>query len=322
MNLSGVFQMVLSMSLTGSVVIVLVLLARWGLKRLPRRVGYGLWAVVLFRLLCPVALSAPVSLIPAPMSDGTLVAHWSQQYVDHVSHLTEDMVGYQLALEAGRTPVEEGGETYIPAKVGTVQEPDTVGTTLLVTLGWVWAAGAVVLAGYGLVSHLRLRRRLVGAMPVEKRVYLCDGIPTPFVLGLIRPRIYLPSNLTEEERRLVLAHEGFHLKRLDHVAKCLGFVALCVHWFNPLVWVAYICAVQDMEMSCDEAVVGQLGEEIRADYAACLLRLSTGHGRVSPTPLAFGEGDTGARIRHLSRWKLPRAGDGRGEPVQLPHPAQ
>lgn len=302
------FQTVLSLTLTGSVVTVLVLAARLGLKRLSRRGCCLLWAVVLFRLLCPVALPGPVSLIPAPVGEGELVERLSQQYVGEVEHLTQYSRGYQLALAEGRTPVEEGNIKYIPAKVGTWEEPDTVGNTWMVALGWLWAGGVVGMAGYGLVSSLRLRRRLVGATPLEAGVYLCDDIPTPFVLGMVRPRIYLPSHLSQEEQKLVLAHERCHLRRGDHVAKVLGFVALCVHWFNPLVWVAYACAGRDLEVSCDEGVVEQLGESVRADYAACLLRLSTGHGPIPPTPLAFGQGNTGARIRHLSRWKLPRAG--------------
>lgn len=308
MNLSGMFQTVLSLSLTGSVVIALVLIARLGLKRLSRRGCCLLWAVVLFRLLCPVALPGPVSLIPAPVGEGQLVEQLSQQYVGEVERLTQYSQGYQLALAEGRTPVEEGNIKYIPAKVGTSEEPDTVGNTWLVALGWLWAVGVACMAGYGLVSSLRLRRRLVGATPLEAGVYLCDDIPTPFVLGIVRPRVYLPSHLSEKEQKLVLAHERCHLRRGDHVAKGLGFVALCVHWFNPLVWVAYACAGRDLEVSCDEGVVEQLGESVRADYAACLLHLSTGQRAIRPTPLAFGQGDTGARIRHLSRWKLPRAG--------------
>ena len=125
-------------------------------------------------------------------------------------------------------------------------------------------------------------------------------------MGLFRPKIYLPSTLTETERGYILRHEQYHLRRRDHVVKLLSFLALCVHWFNPLVWAAFILAGKDKEMSCDEAVVRELGEDIRADYSASLLSLATGRRIVAGMPLAFGEGDTGGRIRNLLNWKRPQ----------------
>ena len=125
-------------------------------------------------------------------------------------------------------------------------------------------------------------------------------------MGLFRPKIYLPSTLTETERGYILRHEQYHIRRRDYLVKFLAFLALCVHWFNPLVWVAFVLAGKDMEMSCDEAVVKELGEDIRADYSASLLSLATGHRIVAGMPLAFGEGDTGGRIRNLLKWKRPR----------------
>ena len=141
---------------------------------------------------------------------------------------------------------------------------------------------------------------------MEDNIYLADYIPSPFVMGLFRPKIYLPSTLTETERGYILRHEQYHLRRRDHVVKLLSFLALCVHWFNPLVWAAFILAGKDMEMSCDEAVVRELGEDIRADYSASLLSLATGRRIVAGMPLAFGEGDTGGRIRNLLNWKRPQ----------------
>lgn len=156
----------------------------------------------------------------------------------------------------------------------------------------VWLTGTVAMVIYGVVSLLRLRRRLVGAVPLEKSVYLADHISTPFVLGLFRPKIYLPSALPEGERGYILLHERHHIRRLDHAVKLLAFLALCVHWFNPLVWLMFVLLGRDMEMSCDEAVMKKLGEAVRADYSASLLRLATGRKIIAGAPLAFGEGDT------------------------------
>ena len=170
----------------------------------------------------------------------------------------------------------------------------------------VWLAGAALLLLSSLTSMLRLRRRLVGAVRLRDNIYLADRIPSPFVMGLLRPRIYLPSTLKEVERGYILLHEQHHIRRRDHLAKLLAFLALCIHWFNPLVWLAFILSGRDMEMSCDEAVVRKLGEDIRADYSASLLSLSTGRRIVAGTPLAFGEGDAGGRIRNLLNWKRPQ----------------
>jgi len=155
------------------------------------------------------------------------------------------------------------------------------------------------------VTYLRLRRRLITASPLRDNIYLADDIDSPFVMGLFRPKIYLPSAMEEREQSYILLHEQHHIRRLDHVVKALAFVALCIHWFNPLVWVAFILSGKDMEMSCDEAVVRKLGTQIRADYTASLLSLATGKRIIAGMPLAFGEGNTKGRIRNLAKWKKP-----------------
>ena len=163
----------------------------------------------------------------------------------------------------------------------------------------------IVVAIYGIVTYLRLRRRLITASPLRDNIYLADDIDSPFVMGLIRPKIYLPSAMEEREQSYILLHEQHHIRRLDHVVKALAFVALCIHWFNPLVWVAFILSGKDMEMSCDEAVVKKLGTQIRADYTASLLSLATGKRIIAGMPLAFGEGNTKGRIKNLANWKKP-----------------
>lgn len=162
------------------------------------------------------------------------------------------------------------------------------------------------MAGYSVVTLLRLRRRLVGSLHLRDNLYLADHISTPFVLGLVRPKIYLPSTLTEGEMGYIIRHEQYHIRHLDHVVKVAAFAALCLHWFNPLVWVAFVLAGRDMEMRCDEAVVKELGEKVKADYSASLLTLATGRLTIAGTPLAFGEGNPEGRIRNLLRWKRPR----------------
>ena len=302
------FPIVCNMSLTASVVILAVLAVRLLLRRAPKVFSYALWAVVLFRLLCPVSVTSAVSLLGAlgaPAQERTAVT----SVVEYVpADIVRNMAPAVTPLPQEPFPAEPGEN--IDSTAPSVTQPDAApvsplsGPVAVLTLTWL--AGMALLLLYSVISLLRLRRRLVGAVRLEDNIYLADYIPSPFVMGLFRPKIYLPSTLTETERGYILRHEQYHLRRRDHVVKLLSFLALCVHWFNPLVWAAFILAGKDMEMSCDEAVVRELGEDIRADYSASLLSLATGRRIVAGMPLAFGEGDTGGRIRNLLNWKRPQ----------------
>ena len=302
------FPIVCNMSLTASVVILAVLAVRLLLRRAPKVFAYALWAVVLFRLLCPVSVTSAVSLmgaLGAPAQERT-------QRTSAVEYVPEDIMIRGTApavtqLPQPPLPAETGGAVSdAPADTAPAAVPAMSFNEPVFILTLIWLAGMVLLLAYSLVSLLRLRRRLVGAVQLEDNIYLADHIPSPFVMGLFRPKIYLPSTLTETERGYILRHEQYHLRRRDHLVKFLSFLALCIHWFNPLVWAAFILSGKDMEMSCDEAVVRELGEDIRADYSASLLSLATGRRIVAGMPLAFGEGDTGSRIRNLLNWKRPR----------------
>jgi len=155
------------------------------------------------------------------------------------------------------------------------------------------------------VSYFKLRKRLTGALRMEDNIFLADHIESPFVMGLIFPKIYIPSGVSDWEMEHIIAHEQHHIKRRDHQLKAIGFAALCMHWFNPLVWLAFSLASADMEMSCDEAVVKKLGSEIRSEYSASLLGFATEKRMIAGTPIAFGEGNTEKRIKNLAAWKKP-----------------
>ncbi|MBP3705192.1 MAG: hypothetical protein J6I98_06630, partial [Clostridia bacterium] len=176
---------------------------------------------------------------------------------------------------------------------------------LAVVLGtWVWIIGIAVFLLVNVISLVRLRRRCIGAVEVEKRVYLADNLQTPFVLGLFRPRICLPSALTEAEQDYILRHERMHIRRGDHIWKLLAFLALALHWFNPVVWLGFRLFVRDMETACDERVLSTMDENARADYAALLLRVSVGYRLPAVSP-AFGEDSPKARIKRILRYKKP-----------------
>ena len=290
--MQAAFARILNMSLTGSIVIAVVLLARLFLKRAPKIYSYALWAVVLFRLLCPLSITAGLSVLkPIPVTMRTTPG---------VSSIV-----YQPVQQA----LSRGG--YVPAvqqQPASEREPEQVEpeVTVLQITAYVWLAGASVMAIYSVVQYLTLRHRLVGAAPYREEIYLADHIATPFVLGVLRPKVYLPSETPEGERAFIIAHERHHIRRGDPAWKLLGYIALCLHWFNPLVWLAFVLAGKDMEMSCDEAVIRHLGEDVRAEYSQALLRLATHKKIITGMPLAFGEGDTKGRVLNMARWKKPK----------------
>ena len=288
------FSKILNMSMTGSVVIVAVLLIRLLLKRSPKIYSYVLWSVVLFRLLCPISFSGPVSLLnwlepevttTSERTNTVAFVPYEQDAVPMVSRVTAQ----NLPDEAPVTP-----ETEAPRQVD--------GYAIAF---WIWAAGCCVMVLCGAGQYIRLRKQLVVSSPLNGNVYLTDDLDMPFVVGVLFPKIYLPTSIPIVQRPYILAHERHHIRRGDHIFKLLAYGSLCIHWFNPLVWLAFLCAGKDMEMSCDEAVLRKLGQEIRADYSATLLRLAAHRTIIAGTPLAFGEGDTKGRVLNMARWKKP-----------------
>ena len=283
----------LNMSLTASVAVVFVLLLRLLLKKLPKALSYALWGIVLFRLLCPVALPSDVSLfglLDVPTTQSGSRMEYIPSNLVHTAYprVTLPVPGVSAAVNRA---LPQGGEQLA---ADPLEAPVSIVT-------YVWLAGVLAMGAYAVGSYLRLRGRLLTASPLRENIYLADDIGTPFVMGLLRPKIYLPSSLDAREQTYIILHEQYHIHRLDHLAKALAFAALCLHWFNPLVWLAFTLAEKDMEMSCDEAVIRRLGDGVRADYAESLLSLST--GKRFGVPLAFGENDTKSRIRNLATRK-------------------
>ena len=293
--MGNLFSVVLNMSMTGSIVILLVMLARLILKRAPKIFSYALWAVVLFRLLCPVAFTAPVSVLNAlepkvqEASESTSVIYFIPAEVNQ----NPDFTFVPAENQSGTEPVQE-------------EEPEHTRLDLMTVASYVWLSGTGIMIAYSVIQYVRLRLKLIGAMAYRGNVYRADYIDTPFVMGIFSPKIYLPSDVPTNERKYIIAHERHHISRCDHIIKLLAYFALCIHWFNPLVWAAFILAGKDMEMSCDEAVIRKMGSQIRADYSASLLRLATHKKIIAGMPLAFGEGDTKGRVMNMAKWKKPK----------------
>jgi beta-lactamase regulating signal transducer with metallopeptidase domain len=247
---------VLNMSLTASMIILFVLLVRLVLKRAPKVFSYLLWAVVLFRLLCPVTLTSSISLLgilEVPVTQTSTVDIVQVNNV-HTEAPTTEVLVPDVGAGIHETPIQ-GKELHAADPLGI---PIRIATYL-------WLLGIVTLLVYSAISLLKLHRKLVSAILLRDNIYLADYITSPFVIGFFFPKIYIPSSLSDREQEYILLHEQYHIRRLDHVIKLLAFVALCIHWFNPLVWLSFILSGKDMEMSCDEAVIRKMGKDIRGD---------------------------------------------------------
>ena len=289
-----------NMSLTASVAIVLVILLRLLLKKAPKVISYALWGVVLFRLLCPVSIDSNFSvynLFDAPAQESGTITSVIEYIPSNIVHTEYPSVALPVPgiSDVINEALPQGQEQLV---ADPLEAPMSFAT-------YAWMIGVLVMAIYSIVSYIRLRRKLSVVVPLRDNIFIADDIKSPFVVGLFRPKIYLPCNLGDKEQEYIILHEQHHIKRLDHVMKALAFLALAIHWFNPLVWVAFILASKDMEMSCDEAVIRKVDGDVRADYSASLLTLATGRRIIAGTPLAFGEGDTKGRINNLSKWKKP-----------------
>lgn len=289
-----------NMSLTASVAIVLVILLRLLLKKAPKVISYALWGVVLFRLLCPMSIGSNFSvynLFDAPAQESGTISSVIEYVPSNIVHTEYPSVALPVPgiSDVINEALPQGQEQLV---ADPLEAPMSITT-------YIWMIGVLVMVIYSIVSYIRLRRKLSVVVPLRDNIFIADDIKSPFVVGLFRPKIYLPCNLGDKEQEYIILHEQHHIKRLDHVMKALAFLALAIHWFNPLVWVAFILASKDMEMSCDEAVIRKIGGDVRADYSASLLTLATGRRIIAGTPLAFGEGDTKGRINNLSKWKKP-----------------
>lgn len=294
--MSRIFLTVLYMSLTAGYCIAAVILLRFFLKRQPKIFSYLLWSVVLFRLLCPFSISSSYSLlrVNTDLLSGDVMRAWNMADIGEEAQNTTIPAAIQ----------ETESETDTLAHLDRDAE-NTVGTwrKIIAVSAWVWLAGMFAPCLYSIETVFRLRRSLTDTVLIGGKQYEVEGFATPFVLGLCRPRIYLPAQLQEEEKQYVLAHEKIHIARRDYLVKMVFYAAVCIHWFNPLAWLAFVLMENDMEMSCDEAVLKKLGLDIKKEYSRSLLSLSTGEAKFWSSPLAFGEGKVKGRVRNILAYR-------------------
>ena len=284
------FPDLLDVNLTASIVILFVVCVRQFMKGAPKIFSYALWAIVLLRLLVPISIESPMSFVPERTEFSSMV------------DVNEVLPEVQFETPQDRADNAWYRENTPPGEP-LVQTSRSLDAQTYLTFAWL--AGIVCMLLRSAVSYWKLRKTVRVAIPFQKGIYIADDVDTPFVMGFLRPKIYLPGSLEPWERTFIIAHERHHIRRGDHIFKALAFLALTIHWFNPFVWAAFVLAGRDMEMSCDEAVIRKLGEDVRADYSSSLLNLSTGQRLFAGTPLAFGEGDPTGRVRNLAKWKKP-----------------
>lgn len=287
--MTDIFLGFLNRSLAAGVLILAVVLVRLVFKKAPRWLLCALWALAAVRLVCPVSIESVLSLIPSaePVQPEIIVS--AQPAITSGIPAVDTIVNPPLAAAFTPSPAQSANPLQIWTFVAAC----------------VWLAGIAALLLYAAISALRLRLRVRTAVRLEGKVYQSEFVSSPFILGVIRPRIYLPFGLEAGAQAMVLAHERAHLRRGDQLWKPLGYLILTAYWFNPVCWLAYILFCRDIEAACDEKVVRELGEGCKAAYSRALLACSVPRKLITACPLAFGETGVKARIRSVLNYKKP-----------------
>lgn len=287
--MADVFIKTLNMGIAASWLILAVVVLRILLKRAPKRFRLLLWAAVGLRLVLPVSIESALSLVPSAQTLPEGVMYAAAPELNTGIAALNDAINPAFTAAFAPEPAASANPLQVLLPIASV----------------IWLAGAAVMLLWALVSWLRLRRRVAEAVRLEGNMFESERVASPFVLGLIRPRIYLPFGLDEGAREQVLTHERAHIARGDHVIKPLGWLILAVYWYNPLVWLAYALFCRDIELACDERVIRRLPVSGRADYSQALLDLSRPHHGVGACPLAFGESAVKGRVKSVLTYKRP-----------------
>lgn len=297
---------IINMSIAASWLILTVIFLRAVLKKVPKWINVLLWGIVAIRLVSPFNFESSVSLIPDAIGSGELVSQWTDDYIGDIDIYHPNSIYYDAAISAGREPISDGeGGYYVVTKHDQLGESSTIENTVIPVLTVVWLTGIMAMLIYATGSYFRLKKKIGASLYRNDNIWISDDIQTPFILGTIKPRIYIPSGTEEAQLPHIIAHENAHLKRRDHWWKPLGFLVLALHWFNPLVWVAYILLCRDIELACDEKVVRNLNQSESIAYSEALLSCSMNRRTVMVCPLAFGEVGVKERVKRVLNYKKP-----------------
>ncbi len=303
--MQAIFLELVKLSLIGSLFAAAVMLVRLIFPKMPKWLLCLLWGVVALRLICPVTIESRLSLVPDRIASGQIITSIGNEYIGGVDIIYESNAEYSNAVEAGRQPVPSEDTYYVVTEKDSLAAPKTVEKTLYPVLSWIWAAGMVLMLGYTVVSYMMLRRKMAEATHLRDNIWQCEQVDSPFVLGFVKPKIYLPYAITDADMVNVIAHEKAHIHRKDHWWKPIGFILLSIHWFNPILWLAYAMLCRDIEAACDEKVIKRMEkDEVRA-YSTALLNCSVNRRRIAACPLAFGEVGVKERVKTVMNYKKP-----------------
>lgn len=287
--MSELFLEIVNRSIAASWIVIAVLILRFCLKKAPKWVNVLLWGIVAVRLIFPFSIESALSLIPSAETVSPSI-------------MMETAPSVQTGVPALDQVINPVIDHSLSPAPGASANPLQIWIPVLTVI---WLLGVAALFLYSAVSYRRLRRRVCEAVILRDNIYQSENVCSPFVLGIIRPKIYLPYHMDKREMDHVIAHEQTHIRRRDHWWKPLGFLLLTVHWFNPLLWLGYILLCRDIELACDEKVIREMGSEQRADYTQALVSCSVSRRSIAACPLAFGEVGIKERVKSVMNYKKP-----------------
>ena len=287
--MNELFLKIINMSISASWLVLAVLILRFVLKKAPKWINVLLWGIVAIRLICPFSFESPLSLIPSaetiPLNIGMDSTPTINSGISAINNAVNPIISQSNTPMAG-------------ASINPLQ----------ITIGiyeYIWIFGMIALALYTAISYWRLHRKVDTAVRYKDNIFQSENVSSPFVFGIIKPRIYLPFKMNGQDLEHVVAHEHAHIRRKDHWWKPFGFLLLTIHWFNPLMWMAYVLLCRDIELACDEKVIKELGNEQRGDYTQALVACSINRRMIAACPLAFGEVSVKERVKSVMNYKKP-----------------
>ena len=287
--MNELFLKIINMSISASWLVLAVLILRFVLKKAPKWINVLLWGIVAIRLICPFSFESPLSLIPSaetiPLNIGMDSTPTINSGISAINNAVNPIISQS------NTPMAGASVNLLQITIGIYE--------------YIWIFGMIALALYTAISYWRLRRKVDTAVRYKDNIFQSENVSFPFVLGIIKPRIYLPFKMNGQYLEYVVAHEQAHICRKDHWWKPLGFLLLMIHWFNPLMWLAYVLLCRDIELACDERVIKELGNEQRGDYTQALVACSVNRRMIAACPLAFGEVSVKERVKSVMNYKKP-----------------
>ena len=287
--MNELFLKIINMSISASWLVLAVLILRFVLKKAPKWINVLLWGIVAIRLICPFSFESPLSLIPSaetiPLNIGMDSTPTINSGISAINNAVNPIISQS------NTPMAGASVNLLQITIGIYE--------------YIWIFGMIALALYTAISYWRLCRKVDTAVRYKDNIFQSENVSFPFVLGIIKPRIYLPFKMNGQYLEHVVAHEQAHICRKDHWWKPLGFLLLMIHWFNPLMWLAYVLLCRDIELACDEKVIKELGNEQRGDYTQALVACSINRRMIAACPLAFGEVSVKERVKSVMNYKKP-----------------